>query len=493
MEWLRTEGKWILDEHSRRIALRGGDFDYYRAELDPGEYDPKATILRLKAKGMNVARLAFDIPESQFVELTDFDFTLMDALLNWMEAQEIYAILDCHIDNIVEVKAAWIARWVDIATHYRDRSVVAAYGLANEPMPNETAIPEIRQALLDCLSAIRTVDTKHVCVLPAAYGAGWGFLSDTWRSEDIRPNCVYSIQMWTLPYARFQGNDYAEAQAYSIWQLDCAVKFRESRNAPVWIQEIGTSGERQQPVDLWRVKNLIQQLEEQCIGYGNWLVHAKWTMYPNWDYLYPEPFASPYYTWTPLGWPPLNLRDWITDMAGIDQEIGPCLMRMWDASDYMTFKPGPTLEIKIWNGEPYYPETKARYKETRKITEETRISPADYADLGIANPNTEVILYEVPPTPISPLNVVSVASALTAGAVTYAASGSPTLSVLMAVFWGLGGAALIRVRSAPKGLSWPEGLVCQECGALLKVPEGTPPGSEVICPRCEAVYETTIL
>lgn len=117
------------------------------------------------------------------------------------------------------------------------------------------------------------------------------------------------------------------------------------------------------------------------------------------------------------------------------------------------------------------------------------------ADVGNNQVFQPAVIPPLPlPTPISPLNVVSViASAFMVGTVTYAASRNPALSVLTAAFGGLGGAALTRARSAPEGLSWPEGLVCETCGALLEVPEGTPPSSEVICPRCGAVYETTIL
>ena len=43
-----------------------------------------------------------------------------------------------------------------------------------------------------------------------------------------------------------------------------------------------------------------------------------------------------------------------------------------------------------------------------------------------------------------------------------------------------------------EGLAWPEGLVCEICGAGLQVPPGTPPGSEVRCPVCGAVYETYV-
>ena len=43
-----------------------------------------------------------------------------------------------------------------------------------------------------------------------------------------------------------------------------------------------------------------------------------------------------------------------------------------------------------------------------------------------------------------------------------------------------------------EGLAWPEGLVCEVCGAGLHVPPGTPPGSEVYCPVCGAVYETYV-
>jgi hypothetical protein len=46
--------------------------------------------------------------------------------------------------------------------------------------------------------------------------------------------------------------------------------------------------------------------------------------------------------------------------------------------------------------------------------------------------------------------------------------------------------------SRKKGLSWPEGLVCEICGASLEVPTGTPSGSEVVCPKCGAVYTTAV-
>jgi len=43
-----------------------------------------------------------------------------------------------------------------------------------------------------------------------------------------------------------------------------------------------------------------------------------------------------------------------------------------------------------------------------------------------------------------------------------------------------------------KGLAWPQGLVCEICGAGLEIPPETPSGSEVYCPVCGAVYETTV-
>jgi endoglucanase len=195
-------------------------------------------------------------------------FKLLDQLIAWSRAENLYVILDLHaapggqtganIDDGTgypwlyqspQEQEHLIAIWRRLATHYRDEPAVLGYDLLNEPIPH---FPRLRplnsllEPLYKKLSAeIRKVDTHHILFLG---GAQW----DTNFSVFGKPfdsNVAYTFhKYWTAP-------DESVIRQY----LD----FREQYDVPIWM---GESGEN---TDEW-IAQFVNTLEKNNIGWAFW-------------------------------------------------------------------------------------------------------------------------------------------------------------------------------------------------------------------------------
>lgn len=195
---------------------------------------------------INASVLLADEPGLNFLE---DGFKLIDRCLDWCEEFNLYAILDLHgapggqtgsnIDDCVddiprlfidqESRDRTIALWEEIARRYRDRWIVAAYDLLNEPLrtalPNkpdtEYLHPELVRFYDDCIAAIRKIDSRHALSIE---GANWATRTDTFFKS-------YDPQM-IIHFHRY-GNLPGE-ECYNDW-LDLSKKL----NAPIWLGESG--------------------------------------------------------------------------------------------------------------------------------------------------------------------------------------------------------------------------------------------------------------
>lgn len=187
-----------------------------------------------------------DEPGLHFIEE---GFSLIDRCLDWCEEFNLYAILDLHgapggqtgsniddsVDDIprlfidAESRGKAIALWEEIAHRYRDRDIVAAYDLLNEPlrtaMPNKPDTdylhPELVRFYDDCIAAIRRIDTRHALSIE---GANWSTRIDTFfKSYDPR---------MIIHFHRY-GNLPGE-ECYQDW-----IELSKRMNAPLWLGESG--------------------------------------------------------------------------------------------------------------------------------------------------------------------------------------------------------------------------------------------------------------
>ena len=311
VEFLHTQGQDMVDEHGRKVLLRGvglgnyllpegymwkfgdaGDrprkIEKFVSELIGHEdadrfwleyrknYITEADIRRIAELGFNSVRPALNarrfLTEDDNPSYVDEGFQLLDDLVRWCGKYNVYVIIDMHgapggqtganIDDSAndqpelfmdpKYEKRLIDLWVKIAERYKDEPAVAGYDLLNEPLPERTgAAARYKQALEPLYgritAAIRKVDKKHMIVLE---GADW---SNDWSvfSKPFAPNLVYQFHYycWDNPENLRDINSYLD--------------YRKKWNAPVWV---GETGENNNTI-YWAT---TQYFESNNIGWSFW-------------------------------------------------------------------------------------------------------------------------------------------------------------------------------------------------------------------------------
>jgi len=192
-------------------------------------------------------------------------FQMIDDLLDWCEANQIYLILDLHAapggqgydaaisDYDSSLPSLWesdfnksktVALWGQLAERYKDEPWIGGYDLINEPNWN-LATYELRNLYVQITNAIRAVDTNHIIFIEGNWFANdFTGLTPPWDN-----NMVYSFhKYWSY-------NDIGSIS----WVLD----MRNQYNIPLWC---GESGENS---NVWYT-DAIKLFEDNNIGWSWW-------------------------------------------------------------------------------------------------------------------------------------------------------------------------------------------------------------------------------
>ena len=229
-------------------------------------YVTREDIALLHRAGFNAIRvpLHYNLFESDGAE----GFPLLDRLIGWCKAENLYAMLDLHaapggqtganIDDSAgypwlydspQEQEYLIAVWRRLAIHYRDEPAVLGYDLLNEPIPHFPKLAPLNSKLeplyKKLAGEIRKVDTHHILFLG---GAQWDSNFSVF-GKPFDANVAYTFhKYWTAP-------DESVIRPY----LD----FRERFNVPIWM---GESGEN---TDEW-IAQFVKALEKNNIGWAFW-------------------------------------------------------------------------------------------------------------------------------------------------------------------------------------------------------------------------------
>src|SRR5260370_25645218 len=143
-------------------------------------------IARIRAEGMNHVRLPINsrVVMDEAGELIEPGFALIDSVIDWCRKHDLWVVLDLHgapggqtgtnIDDSrgppelftdERYRALTVSLWLALAQRNCEETVVAAYDLLNEPLPNENQhvhAGALRDLYQELTSPIREVDRKHM-------------------------------------------------------------------------------------------------------------------------------------------------------------------------------------------------------------------------------------------------------------------------------------------------------------------------------------------
>src|SRR5713101_3302645 len=180
-------------------------------------YVTREDIALLHRAGFNAIRvpLHYGLFESDDAE----GFKLLDSLIGWSRAENLYVLLDLHaapggqtgtnIDDSAgypwlyqspQEQEHLMAIWRRLATHYRDESAVLGYDLLNEPIPHFPKLAPLNSSLeplyKELTGEIRTVDAHHILFLG---GAQWDSNFSVF-GKPFDANVAYTFhKYWTAP------------------------------------------------------------------------------------------------------------------------------------------------------------------------------------------------------------------------------------------------------------------------------------------------------
>ena len=257
-----------------QLAGKDGMNAFYDAWLT--NYCQKADIDSMAAWGFNSIRLPFHynlftLPiEQEPVAGQDTwltkGFELVDSLLSWCEANQMYLILDLHaapggqgkdaaisdydsskpsLWESAENRRKTVALWKKLAERYANEPWIGGYDLLNETNWTMSGNTLLRNLYNQITAAIREVDKNHIIFIEGNWFANdFTGLTPPWDN-----NMVYSFhKYWSY-------NDQASIQGY--------LNMRNQYNVPLWLGEAGENS------NSW-FTSAIDLVETNKIGWAWW-------------------------------------------------------------------------------------------------------------------------------------------------------------------------------------------------------------------------------
>lgn len=233
-------------------------------------YVRKIDIDSLKSWGFNSVRLPFHY--NLFATNTnppvflEKGFQIIDSLLSWCEANQIYLILDMHgapggqsNENISDYNPAYpslwesesnkdltVKVWRKIAERYKDKEWIGGYDLINEPKWDlGTGNVPLRNLYIRLTDTIRAVDQNHILFIEGNwYATDFSGLTPPWDA-----NLCYSFHKY------WNTNNTGSIQ----YLLD----IRNSSNRPLWLGETGENSNQ------W-LTEMAELMKNNNIGWATW-------------------------------------------------------------------------------------------------------------------------------------------------------------------------------------------------------------------------------
>lgn len=222
-------------------------------------YLSEEDICLMAKMGYNSVRLPVSsrlfLAEEPDIQWLEEGFEILEEVFEWCEKYKIYAILDLHgapggqsglacddgLDNRPhtftepESRERTMLLWEEFARRYRDRWIIGAYDLMNEPLSGPDCaylIPKLGEFYDELISRIRKYDKNHMVTVE---GAVFSMDMDIF-DHNYDPEC----NNWCI-HTHYYGFSPEVRSLYRF--LDSSIKC----NVPIWIGE-GGSGPKENSI-----------------------------------------------------------------------------------------------------------------------------------------------------------------------------------------------------------------------------------------------------
>jgi len=342
----QTCGSRIVDENGSEVMWRSTGGSYlFQAEDYKTAWEKH--LPEIQKMGINTMRLAFAFsdssPDPQYGTPTAdiLNLSKLDWILDFLDRKNIKAILDCH--NFGDMNGDFgsqklIDGWTRVAQHYRGDSRIAAYELFNEPMEptwdrsSVNSKEDVARAYATLTQEVRKWDPEHIVI--------WLSQPDTPpienMSEFLQPNMVITVHTWCKK-SSWELQVWTPEQISNM-TVSNLVECRKKYDLPFWLGEICSSYPYDSSNPGWvSVEPLLWGCEEQVIGWDLWDAGI--------NYLPFFPLKIYNQNLTRATWQTVpTFAGYIAEWHGVEV-LEPCRIQMWHGNDYVTFRPGITIQV----------------------------------------------------------------------------------------------------------------------------------------------------
>ncbi len=219
-------------------------------------YLSESDIKAMAEYGCNSVRLPISARTFMYEEpgyhFNEDTFAMLDEVLDYCEKYRVYAILDMHgapggqsglscddgIDIIPHMfidEENWertIVLWEEFARRYKDRWIVGAFELLNEPisLPRwDYLIPELLRFYDECITRIRKIDSNHAICL--------GGNRFNWAVDLFNKNFDPYCSNWFISFHRYHGSPEPKTLHQYVSKsiaLDVPMWMGEGGGTPEW-------------------------------------------------------------------------------------------------------------------------------------------------------------------------------------------------------------------------------------------------------------------
>ncbi|MEM1185889.1 MAG: cellulase family glycosylhydrolase [Planctomycetota bacterium] len=214
-----------------------------------------------------------------FIDADLEGFRVVDRLIDWCDANDIYVILDMHaapgaqgtdhnISDGFHDNNLWIEPvfqdvldrlWLAISNRYKNESRVAMYEFFNEPNNVPGGGQAIHALTQRILNTVRNNGDNHIITV---HGNGWSNHYDFMEPFTFAPNwnLVYSAHRYWIDPA---DDAIPNGNPNIINRMVDLTAFRDRHNVPVWVGETGENNND------WLAQN-FEKMEDAGLGWCHW-------------------------------------------------------------------------------------------------------------------------------------------------------------------------------------------------------------------------------